>query len=83
MAHARQSQVTNRLINHHITGHLVFVLVSTEWVMLCPLIDNPAIYKICVVIHFLQAKNMSAMEIHHDLCAVYGQDITRNCKKIV
>jgi hypothetical protein len=32
--------------------------------------------------HFLQAKNMSVVEIHHELCAVYSQnvmsDITAN-----
>jgi hypothetical protein len=30
------------LVKHHITGHLMFVLVSTEWVMMCPTIDKPA-----------------------------------------
>jgi hypothetical protein len=32
----RGSVTTHCLVNHHITGHLVFVLVSTERVMMCP-----------------------------------------------
>jgi hypothetical protein len=41
--------------------------------MICPAIDNPASCEICTVIRFLQAKNMSAAEIHRELCMVYGQ----------
>jgi hypothetical protein len=67
--------MTHCLVNHHITGHLVFVLVSAEWVMMCPVIDNPTSCEIRAVIHFLQAKNMSAMEIHHELWVVYGQNV--------
>jgi hypothetical protein len=52
------------LVNCHITGHLVFVLVSTESVMMCPAIDNPASCEIRSVICFLHANNMSALEIH-------------------
>jgi hypothetical protein len=40
---------------------------------MCPVIDNSARYEICTVIHFLHAINMSAVEIHHELYAVYGQ----------
>jgi hypothetical protein len=40
-----------------------------------PVIDNPTICEICTVIHFCQARNMSAGEIHHELCVVYGQNI--------
>jgi hypothetical protein len=43
---------------------------------MCPAIDNPASCKICAAIHFLHAKNMSAAEIHHELCALYGQNVT-------
>jgi hypothetical protein len=40
------------------------------------MIDNPASCKICDVIRFLHAKNMSAAEIHCELCtAVYGQNV--------
>jgi hypothetical protein len=67
--------VTHCLVNHHITGHLVFVLISTEWLMMCPVIDNPTSCKIRAVTCFLHAKNMSAAEIHHELLAVYGQNI--------
>jgi hypothetical protein len=50
--HARK---LGSLINHRITGHLVFVLVSAEWVM-CSLIDNSASCKICAVIHVFVLK---------------------------
>jgi hypothetical protein len=39
------------LIYHYITGHLVFVLVSTEGVMMCPMIYNLASCKVHAVIH--------------------------------
>jgi hypothetical protein len=42
---------------------------------MCPAIDNPASCEIRAVIHFLCAKNMSAAEIHHQLCVVYGQNV--------
>jgi hypothetical protein len=42
---------------------------------MCPVIDNPASYEIRVVNLFLHARNMNAMEIHHELCAVYGQNV--------
>jgi hypothetical protein len=53
----------------------VFVLVSTEQVMMCPVIDNRASCKIRSLIPFLHTKNMSAMEIHCELCAVHGQNV--------
>jgi hypothetical protein len=40
--------------------------------MMCPATDNPASCEICAVIRFLLAKNMSAAEIHGELCAFYG-----------
>jgi hypothetical protein len=43
--------------------------------MLCPAIDNPACCEICSVICFHQAKNLSAVEIHCELWAVYGQNV--------
>jgi hypothetical protein len=43
---------------------------------MCPEIDNPVSYEIRAVILFLHAKNMSAAEIHRELCkAVYGQNM--------
>jgi hypothetical protein len=42
---------------------------------MCPVIDNPASCEIRAVIVILHAKNMSAVEIHHELCAVYGQNV--------
>jgi hypothetical protein len=39
------------------------------------MINNPASLELCCVICFLHAKNMSAVEIHHELCAVYGQNV--------
>jgi transposase len=43
--------------------------------MLCTVTDNPASYEIRAVIRFLHAKNMSAAEIHRELCAVYCQNV--------
>jgi transposase len=42
---------------------------------MCPATDNPASCKIHTVIGFLHAKNMSATEIHQELCAVYGRNV--------
>jgi hypothetical protein len=55
--------MTHYLVNHHITGHLVFVLVSTESVMMYPAIDNPISCEIRAVVRFLDAKNLSDAEI--------------------
>jgi hypothetical protein len=63
------------VVNYHITGHPVFVLVSTERVMMCPAIDHSASCEIRSVIHFLHARTMSAAKIHHELFAVYGQNV--------
>jgi hypothetical protein len=57
------------LVNHHITGHLLFVLVFAGWVMMCPATDNPARCEIHTVIRFLQAKDTSVAEILCELCA--------------
>jgi hypothetical protein len=41
---------------------------------MCPIIDNPAsreIHAIC----FLHTKNMSAVELHRELCVIYGQNV--------
>jgi hypothetical protein len=66
--------MTHCLVNHHLSGHLVSVLVSTERVVMCPAIDNPASCEICAGINNFRAKNRSAMEIHRELCAVCGQN---------
>jgi hypothetical protein len=42
---------------------------------MCPAIDNPASCEIRAVISFLYIKTMSAIEIHRELCAIYGQNI--------
>jgi hypothetical protein len=42
---------------------------------MCPAIDNPTSCEILAVINVIHAKNMNAMEIHSELCAVYGQNI--------
>jgi hypothetical protein len=67
--------MTHCLVNHHLTDHIVFVLVSTEDVMMCPVTDNPTSCEILAFIRFLRAKNTCAAEIHRELCAVYGQNI--------
>jgi hypothetical protein len=43
--------------------------------MICSAIDNPTSCKICAVIRFLNAKNMSAAEVRQELCVVYGQNV--------
>jgi hypothetical protein len=43
---------------------------------MCPVIDNPTSCKSWAIICFLLAKNMSAAEIHCELCvAVYSQNV--------
>jgi hypothetical protein len=42
---------------------------------MCPATDNLISYEICAVILFLHANNMSAVEIYHELCAVYSQNV--------
>jgi hypothetical protein len=43
--------------------------------MMCPEIDTSASCEIRAVIRFLRAKNISAAEIHRELCAVYEQNV--------
>jgi hypothetical protein len=43
---------------------------------MCPAIDDPASCEIRAVIRFFHVKNMSVAEIHRELCAVYGQNVT-------
>jgi hypothetical protein len=43
--------------------------------MLCPVINNPASCKIRSVVCFLPAKNMTAVEIHLELCMIYGRNV--------
>jgi hypothetical protein len=53
----------------------VIVFVSTEWVMMCPAIDNRATCEVRAVIRFLHAKNINAAEIHRELCMVYCENV--------
>jgi hypothetical protein len=44
---------------------------------MCPVIDNLTSCEIfAAIICFLHAKNMSVVETHHELRAVYGQSVT-------
>jgi hypothetical protein len=43
--------------------------------MMCPATDNPASCETLAVIRFFHAKNMSVVEIHRELCAVYGRNV--------
>jgi hypothetical protein len=43
--------------------------------MMCPAIDNPASCEIRAVIQFQYPKNISDVETHRELCAVYGQNV--------
>jgi hypothetical protein len=65
--------MTHFHVYHNITGHLVFVLVSTEWVMMSRETNNSANSEICSVICFLHAKYMSTEKIYREFWAVYGQ----------
>jgi hypothetical protein len=42
---------------------------------MCPMIDNPTRCEICAIIRFLHTTNVSATEIHCELCAVYGKNV--------
>ena len=39
-----------------------------------PLIENPADCEICSVIRYLSVKGVKAVEIHRNICEVYGQN---------
>jgi hypothetical protein len=39
------------------------------------MMGNSGSCKICAVIHFPHTKNMSAAEVHHELCVVYVQNV--------
>jgi hypothetical protein len=56
----------HRLVNRHITGHLLFVLVSE--------IENPVSCVIRSVVRFLRAKT-SVLRKFSELCAVQGQNV--------
>jgi hypothetical protein len=44
--------------------------------MVCLANDNPTSCEIPAAIRFLHAKNMSAEEVNHELCAaIYGQNL--------
>jgi hypothetical protein len=78
--------MTHCLVNHHIIDHVVFVLVSREWVMVCPVIDILASCEIHMLNRFIHTKNMTTVDIHHELCAsgLWPYCKTRrNCKTLV
>lgn len=60
--------MTHCPLNHHITRHIVFVLVSTE-LLVYPVIRNPASYEIRVVILLANTGSKTASEIH---CYLYA-----------
>jgi hypothetical protein len=43
--------------------------------MTCSIVDNPASCEIHAVIRVLHAKNMSAVEIHLELCTVFNPNV--------
>jgi hypothetical protein len=52
--------------------------------MMCAVIDNPTRNEIRALIRFLHTKNMTAAEIHRELCmAVYGQNVMSEGTKTV
>jgi hypothetical protein len=40
-----------------------------------PCVDNPTSCEIRALIRFLHIKNMSAVEMYHELCVVEGQNV--------
>jgi transposase len=42
---------------------------------MCAAVSNPASCEVCAVIGYLHAKQMSAADIHCELCVVYGPNI--------
>jgi hypothetical protein len=55
----------------------MFVLVSTERVMVCPATEDHARCEIRAVIRFLRAKTLNAVELCRELWAeVYFQNVT-------
>jgi hypothetical protein len=42
---------------------------------MCAAINNPISCEVRAVIWFLHAKQISAADIHHELCVVYGPNI--------
>jgi hypothetical protein len=42
---------------------------------MCAVIDNSTSCEIRTVISFLHAKSMTAVEIHPELCTLYGQNV--------
>jgi hypothetical protein len=54
----------------------MFVLVSTEFVMMGPVVGNPTSCEIHAVTRFFRVKNMSAEKIHHELYTmISGQNV--------
>jgi hypothetical protein len=49
--------------NPHITGHLVFILVSAEGVVMCPVSDKHISCETHALIHFLHVEIISTVEI--------------------
>jgi hypothetical protein len=45
-----------------------------------PVIDTPASCEIRTFICFLHARNTSGVEIHHELCVVYSQNVMNEGK---
>jgi hypothetical protein len=50
--------MTHCLVNHHIIGQLVFVLVSTMWVIMCPVVDDPVSCKFALLFPYFHAKTL-------------------------
>jgi hypothetical protein len=69
------------LVTHQITGHVVFVIVSTERGMTCSLIDNPASSKICIVNHFVCTKSISDARINREDAGYRVKIITKASTK--
>jgi hypothetical protein len=59
--------------------HIIIAISERVYVRLYifempPLIENPADCEIRAVIRYLSAKGVNAIEIHRNICKVYGQN---------
>jgi hypothetical protein len=56
-----------------ITGTFENVYIRLYIFEMPPLIENPANCELRSVIRYLSTKGVKAVEIHHNICEVYGQ----------
>ena len=54
----------------------VLLLLCSPWIFkMCAAIENPASYEVPSVIRFMLVENHTPIEIHRQLCKVYGNNV--------